>query len=221
MSVVLGKPVVPKHWLLDANVLFSEWMRWFLVALAQRHQATLYWTPQIERECYRNLVRLGRIHPEDAEVERTALPTRLNAVLLEQNHTNYLADVYSVDEKDRHVAGSALALRHQLGLPVGLVTWNLKDFPRKPLLKLGLVRFSPDELATELLKGDLAIKACLGHSVQLMQAGLSAQAPNHPTIYQTKASPLPASDHAWPLFLANNKMHKTAKLLGVGPSSLV
>jgi hypothetical protein len=137
VSVVLGKPEVPKHWLLDANVLFSEWTRWLMVALARHHGATLYYTPHIENECYRNLVRLGRLHPEDADRERAELPSRLNAVLLPQNHEPYLADVRQVDEKDRHVAASALALKHQLIQPVGLLTWNLKDFPRKPLVEAG------------------------------------------------------------------------------------
>lgn len=213
MSVVLGKPEVPKHWLLDANVLFSEWTRWLMVALARHHGATLYYTPHIENECYRNLVRLGRLHPEDADRERAALPSRLNAVLLPQNHEPYLADVRQVDEKDRHVAASALALKHQLHQPVGLLTWNLKDFPRKPLLKLGLVRFSPDELCLELLKNSGDIAANLAASVELMQSALASNSLQTPTVYQIKAQPLPCSIEEWLDFLARNRMHKTAKSL--------
>lgn len=212
MSVVLGKPEVPKHWLLDANVLFSEWTRWLMVALARQHGATLYFTPHIENECYRNLVRLGRLHPDDASVERAGLPQRLNAVLLPQNHEPYLADVRQVDEKDRHVAASALALRHQVQQPVGLLTWNLKDFPRKPLLKLGLVRMCPDELCVELLKTKTDIQTCLEQSVQLMQAGLAEQPSQNPTLYQSKASPLPQNHEDWIQFLGRNRMHKTAKV---------
>ena len=216
MSVVLGKPEVPKHWLLDANVLFSEWTRWLMVALARQHGATLYFTPHIENECYRNLVRLGRLHPDDAIVERVELPQRLNAVLLPQNHEPYLADVRQVDEKDRHVAASALALKHQLDHPVGLLTWNLRDFPRKPLLKLGLVRLSPDELCLELLKDADNIAACLALSVELMQASWATQSCMNPTVYQRKAQPLPRSIEEWLGFLARNRMHKTAKLLARG-----
>ena len=187
-----------------------------MVALARHHGATLYYTPHIENECYRNLVRLGRLHPEDADRERAELPSRLNAVLLPQNHEPYLADVRQVDEKDRHVAASALALKHQLIQPVGLLTWNLKDFPRKPLLKLGLVRFSPDELCLELLKdaGDIAAK--LAASVELMQSALASSSPQAPTVYQIKAQPLPCSIADWLDFLARNRMHKTAKLLARG-----
>ena len=216
MSVVLGKPEVPKHWLLDANVLFSEWTRWLMVALARHHGATLYYTPHIENECYRNLVRLGRLHPEDADRERAELPSRLNAVLLPQNHEPYLADVRQVDEKDRHVAASALALKHQLIQPVGLLTWNLKDFPRKPLLKLGLVRFSPDELCLELQKDARGVATILATSVGMMQSALLTQSALNPTTYQIKAQPLPSSIDEWLDFLARNRMHKTARLLARG-----
>lgn len=191
--------------------MFSEWTRWLLVALARRHEATLYWTPQIENECYRNLVRLGRLHPEDAELERVALPGRLGAVLLAQNHTPYLADVKQVDEKDRHVAGAALALKHQIQAPVGLLTWNLKDFPRKPLLKLGLVRLCPDELCLELIKNEKNQLAWLEQTSQMMQASLATQVLKFPTTYHTKAQPLPVTTEGWLQFLARNRMHKTAK----------
>lgn len=213
MSVVLGKPEVPKHWFIDANVIFSEWTRWLLVVLAQHHNATLYWTPHIENECYRNLVRLGRLHPEDAQAEREALASRLKATLLPQQHEPYLADVKQVDEKDRHVAGSALALKHQVQEPVGLITWNLKDFPRKPLLKLGLVRFSPDELCVELIKDPECLMPCLRQSILEMQTSLAVSAPRFATTYQAKAQALPLYVEDWPAFLARNRMHKTSRLL--------
>lgn len=213
MSVVLGKPDVPKHWLLDANILFSEWTRWLAVSLAKRHQATLYWTPHIENECYRNLVRLGRLHPDDAAVERIALPRRMNGVLLPQAHEPYLADVRSVDEKDRHVAASALALRHLVQEPVAILTWNLKDFPRKPLLKLGLVRFSPDELCLESLKKQGDALGCLVQTAEEMNSALATYTPIYPTAYQSKAAPLPVSIDDWLAFLARNKMHRTARML--------
>jgi hypothetical protein len=211
VSIVLGKPEVPQHWLLDANVLFSEWTRWLMVVLAQTHNARLYWTPHIENECYRNLVRLGRLHADDAEADRLGLPQRLNGVCLPQNHLPYLADVAQVEEKDRHVAGSALALKHQVQQPVGLVTWNLRDFPRKQLLKLGVVRYSPDELCEELTKPQGTTRVCLEQTACAMTRGLTACKPQNPTVYQLKAQPLPSDVEGWLEFLARNKMHRTAR----------
>lgn len=184
-----------------------------MVALAEHHNAALYWTPHIESECYRNLVRLGRLHPHDATIEQARLPVRLKATLLPQVHEPYLADVRQVDEKDRHVAASALALRHTVQQPVALLTWNLRDFPRKPLLKLGLVRLCPDEMCLELAKTREDIQAILLRAVELMQAGLASHPPQTPTIYQTKAMPLPKTELEWGAFLARNRMHKTARRL--------
>jgi hypothetical protein len=213
VSVVLGKPEVPFYWLLDANVLFSEWTRWLMVVLARHHEATLYWTPHIESECYRNLVRLGRLHSEDAFDERLTLPKLLNAVLLPQNHEPYLADVRQVDEKDRHVAASALSLKHQLQKPVGLITWNLKDFPRKPLLKLDLVRYSPDELCLDLLRDGRLALTCLEQSISLMNQELASRVVRYPTSFHGKVKALPTRFEEWSDFLARNKMYKTGKLL--------
>lgn len=215
MSVRLPEVPVPVHWLLDANVLFSEWARWLMVALAEKHGAMLYWTPHIENECFRNLVRLGRLHPDDAAVQRQALPTNMRATLLPTIHEPYVADVRMVDEKDRHVAGAALALRHRLQENVGLITWNLRDFPKKPLLKLGVVRLCPDELAQCLLPNSNVLNECLGRSVELMQQALGTQNLLSPTSYQLKAQPLPTGWEEWKAFLGRNRMHKAAKMLNV------
>jgi len=202
---------------LDANILFSEWTRWLCQTLADRHASTLYWTDQIEDECFRNLVRLGRLHAEDAKRDRIELATRHGATKLLIDHQPYCADVRAVHDKDRHVAATALALRHQVQSPVALITWNLKDFPRKPLLKLGVVRFSPDELCSELCAGAGSIQESLNQTNQTMLAGLVSSPPQFPTPFQNKASPLPVSPEQWAVFLARNKMHRTAKRLLSNP----
>jgi hypothetical protein len=124
-----------------------------------------------------------------------------------------VADVRAVDDKDRHVAASALALRHQVQAPVAVLTWNLKDFPRKPLLKLGLVRFSPDELCLELLKTPADVLGGLTQTAAEMNAALSAYTPMYPTEYQSRAAPLPVDVADWSAFLGRNKMYRTANLL--------
>lgn len=213
MSVVLSKPAVPKHWVLDANILFSEWTRWLCQTLADRNGCTLYWTDQIEDECFRNLIRLGRLHPDDAQRDRDSLATRHGATRLDIDHQPYCADVRAVHEKDRHVAATALALRHQLQSPVALLTWNLKDFPRKQLLKLGVVRFNLDELCVDLCPSAELIQSNLNQTNQSMVNGLMSSPPQFPTPFQSKASPLPVNAGQWQIFLARNKMHRTAKLL--------
>ncbi|MDX1669056.1 MAG: hypothetical protein R3194_06550, partial [Limnobacter sp.] len=122
MSVRIPEPAVPGHWLLDANVLFSEWARFFCSVLAQQYSASVFFTPLVEEEAFRNLVRLNRLSPEDAATRRQSLPLSLSAELDDSEASAYLADVAFVQEKDRPIAASALAAVHRLGCHVGLVT---------------------------------------------------------------------------------------------------
>jgi hypothetical protein len=213
------KPSVPKHWVLDANVLFSEWSLAFVHTLAQRCQAQLYWTPLIEHECFRNLVRLNRLHPEDAQTQQATLAHRLGACVLDGDYSAYWADVRAVDEKDRHVAATALALKHQTDQYVALLTWNVKDFPRKQLLKLGVVRYSLDDLACELLLADGAsVQPLLQASAQQLHDQLEKAPPkSHPTDFQLKAKPIPNTREEWLVFLARNRLYRLARLLQSHP----
>ncbi|HEX4880660.1 MAG TPA: hypothetical protein VFV39_12490 [Limnobacter sp.] len=216
MSVLLAEPEVPSHWLLDANVLFSEWCRTLMHILARGHSANLHWTNQIEHECYRNLVRLGRLHPVDAAEEQAGLAKHLKATLHVYADQTYLADVRAVEEKDRHVAATALALRHRFQTPVGLITWNLRDFPRRPLLKLGIVRYSPDELFTALRPNPADALSTLQDAALAMQSTLASRCRRHPTSFEQAARPLPGSVTEWIEFLGRNRQHKSARLIERG-----
>lgn len=203
--------------MLDANVLFSEWTRALCMALAQHRDACLYWTPVIADECFRNLKRLNRLHTDDAQAQQETLAQRMGAHVLEYDHSAYLADVRCVDEKDRHVAATALALRHRLNQPVALLTWNLKDFPRKNLLKLGVVRYNLDELLVELVKTRQAkADELLNNSLVRLQHLLESAPLAHPTDYQLRARPLPENAEEWVQFLARNKMHRVSAMLQRG-----
>ncbi|MCQ8896932.1 PIN domain-containing protein [Limnobacter humi] len=213
MSVLLAKPALPKHWVLDANVLFSDWCRALLLELAQRHGATLHWTPVIENECFRNLVRLQRLSEADGIAHRAALPTVMSAQVLTDDYTACVADVKCVDEKDRHVAAAALHLKHRLAQPVAVVTWNIRDFPRKNLLKLGVVRYTPDEVLLDIcpepsLLLDL-LQASLGRLAVILQ-----QLPVHePSPHRQQGRPAPETPAQWLDFLDRNRLHRTARCL--------
>lgn len=206
-------PPTPAHWVLDANILFSEWGRWLMVTLANAAPANLYWTELIEEECYRNLVRLGRIHPEDASRQRRVLSTHMNAKVESAPGETLALDLKSVHEKDRHVAATALSLRHRHNTPVGLITWNIKDFPKRALLKLGVVRYTPDELALDVWKTAQQGLNALQTASQNMIL-FHAECPvMHVTDYQQKARPLPVSENDWLEFLGRNRLHKLSRLL--------
>jgi hypothetical protein len=57
------------------------------------------------------------------------------------------------DPKDHHVIAAALAKRARCGLPrsptVLVMTWNLKDFNRSEMRRLGVDAFNPDKLLSQ------------------------------------------------------------------------
>lgn len=214
MSVLLVKPALPRHWLLDANILFSDWCRALMLELAELHGATLHWTPVIENECFRNLVRLQRLSGDDAQAHRAVLPEAMSARVLEGDYSACLPDVKCVDEKDRHVAAAALHLKHRLAQPVALVTWNVRDFPRKNLLKLGVVRYTPDELLMELC--DMTTKPyleVLQGSLIRLDVLLKQLPVGAPTLYRTQGRLSPNNLTEWLNFLDRNRLHCTARAL--------
>lgn len=61
--------------------------------------------------------------------------------------TAFEAGLRHSDRKDWHVAAAGIAVAtHEPGRPVSVVTWNIKDFSRSELRKLGLGLTDPDRL---------------------------------------------------------------------------
>ncbi len=204
---------MPKIWVLDANVLFSDWARALLYCLAEHHRAQLCWSRLIEDEVFRNLVRLNRLTAEDANIQRAGMATLLNGIILPEANPVYFPDLKCVDDKDRHVAALALDLHHQHQSMIGLVTWNSKDFPRKPLMKKGVVRYSPDDLMYALIPkpedGQRLLQASL-NEVLVFKQKLPLQ---EPTEYLNRAKPWPDCEESWKDFLSRNRMHRVSKAI--------
>lgn len=213
MSVRLPEPPIPTRWLLDANVIFSEWSRLFCVEMAQRHSATLFFTPLIEEEAFRNLLRLGRVSELDAARQRQQLAEVLGAKILHTDCSPYLADVKFVDAKDQPIAATALQMHHEFQSDIGLITWNVKDFPRKQLLKKRVVRYTPDELAVALCKlQGVSASELLEATLQRLKNHFDAHSLLEPTSYALKAKPLPTDFESWQDFLKRNRLNNLAKL---------
>lgn len=216
MTVKIPEPPIPSVWVLDANVLFSDWARALLLCLSSLAGARLCWSPLVEDEAFRNLVRLGRLTPEDAQSQRQAMAVWMQAQLLPQANPAYFDDLKSVDEKDRHVAALALELHHQQQAYIGLVTWNSKDFPRKPLMKKGIVRYSPDDLAFLMLSNPRSEPSPLQFLESTLQEVLNfkSQHPlSAPTEFAQRARPWPQTGDEWQDFLTRNRMHRLSRFL--------
>lgn len=211
MSVKIPEPPVPKVWVLDANVLFSDWARALLSCLAKHHRAQLCWSRLIEDEVFRNLVRLNRLTAADADTQRAGMSMLLEGTILPEANPAYFPDLKCVDEKDRHVAALALELHHQQQSMIGLITWNSKDFPRKPLLKKGIVRYSPDDLMFALMDNPQQGEEMLQHSLDQTLAFKQQIPLQEPTEYLNRARPWPDSKESWKDFLSRNRMHRVSR----------
>lgn len=199
-------------------MLFSEWSALFCSVLAARHGARVVYTPLIEEEAFRNLVRLGRISQADAVRLRAIYPQEIPATVLATDPSGYLADVRFVHEKDRPIA--AAALQHSIleGQQVGLLTWNIRDFPRKPLLKKGVVRYTPDELAVRLSKLNSWNPFVLITETQARLQKFQRDYPQiEPTDFQQKARPWPESREQWADFLKRNRLLNLNSLIAKHP----
>lgn len=214
MSVRIPEPPIPDYWLLDANVLFSDWSRFFCAALAERVQAQLFYTPLTEEEAFRNLVRLNRLSEADAATRRQNLSEVLPAVRDETDANAYLADLQFVQEKDRPIAASALKAVHDRNKSVGLLTWNVKDFPRKQLLKKQVVRYTPDELAVKIVtETGWSTKQLLENAMEKVQDFAKNYPLLEPTEFSQRSQPIPQNLEQWLEFLKRNRLNLVGRKL--------
>lgn len=134
---------------LDANVLYSAFLRDVLLRLAAAALYRPYWSDRIHAEWMRNLLaHRPDLSPETLARTRAGMdaffPDALvaGADALEERFTG-------VAPEDRHVAAAALGAGARL-----IVTQNLRDFPPAALSPFGIVAASPDEFIRLLIASD-------------------------------------------------------------------
>jgi predicted nucleic acid-binding protein len=120
---------------LDANVLYGQYLRSFLVYVALTKVAVFRWTDRILDECFEDLTR----NREDLAPEVLAKTRQLmNAAIPDVLVTGYEVLESSLqlpDPNDRHVLAAAIRCGAQ-----AIVTFNRKDFPEEVLIDLGASR---------------------------------------------------------------------------------
>lgn len=190
------------HIFLDANALFSDWQRAVWLSLADELTGIhLHHSDLVLDECFRNLLRLEHLTPSGAEQARQQWLNHPRVSGIDAFDA-YFEDVRSVHEKDRHVAAAALKCRHLHQVPdVQLLTWNVRDFPRPALKRVGVVRISPDEFLLQMFKRDaVLVHRVLQSSLQLAQTHRARMA-DALSLYQQRASGFPSCASEWPDFL--------------------
>ena len=130
---------------LDANVLYPQFLRDVLLRLAAAEIFVPRWTDRIQREWMRNLAR----DRPDIPAERIARVRKLMEEAFPEaqvkGYRTYEKLFPGVHHKDRHVSAAAV----KAGAAV-IVTWNLRDFPPDALSPHGISAIDPDRFIAGL-----------------------------------------------------------------------
>ncbi|MBY5413316.1 PIN domain-containing protein [Rhizobium leguminosarum] len=161
-----SKPPVAVY---DACVLYPFHLRNVLIQCAFDGLVEARWTDDIHGEWMRNLAaNTPGLPTERLELTRD----RMKAVLPEADVANYrplIEDLKLPDRDDRHVLAAAIA-----GKASVIVTWNLKDFPRRDLRPYGITSKSPDDFLADL---HIAFPEALLSSARLARLNLRKTMP--------------------------------------------
>jgi len=141
------RPVV----VLDACVLYPAAQRDFFMWLAAGGAIQAHWTNEIHEEWMRNVERDYHVARSVLERVRRLMDRAAGDALIGRyrQHQSLFA---KTDTKDRHVAAAAVAARKRSEVDiVKIITWNVGDFDRKELAKVGVVAETPDAFLCRLL----------------------------------------------------------------------
>lgn len=133
----------------DASVLYPAPVRDLLLQLAFSNLCRAHWTNDIHDEWIRNLLQ-NRPDLTSGQLQRTR--ELMNAGVRDCLVENYSALIPSLDlpdSDDRHVLAAAIVAQVDL-----IITYNLRDFPRRNLKTHGIEAQHPDKFIGGLLNID-------------------------------------------------------------------
>lgn len=133
---------------LDTCVLLKARVSDVIMDLRAEGLFSAHWTENIDEEFLRNIQLAFKVSEAGAHRRLTAMKARCPEWEVFMTSADFSAVPKQVDQKDRHVAAAALALRHAADkdredeadqpYDVILVTDNVKDFAKKQMAKLGV-----------------------------------------------------------------------------------
>ncbi|NOZ52417.1 MAG: PIN domain-containing protein [Gammaproteobacteria bacterium] len=115
---------------LDANVLYSYFMRDLLLSLFANKLYEAKWTDRINGEWVEHLLE-NKPNLERDNIERTVqLMNKISPspIIELEDYEGLIETLDLPDKNDRHVLAAAIASKAS-----NIVTWNLKDFPNRLL----------------------------------------------------------------------------------------
>lgn len=109
-----------------------------------------YWTNEIHEEWMRNVERDYGIARSVLERVRTLMDRAAGDALI-THYRQHERLFTKTDARDRHVAAAAVAARKRAKADVvTIITWNLGDFDRRELAKVGVAAENPDDFLCRL-----------------------------------------------------------------------
>lgn len=147
--------------ILDANVLYPFLLRDLLLSLAQQYLYVPKWSDDIEREWSSHL---KQDRPDIEPDKITHIIREMNRSFKNAKVTGYdklISDLQLPDPDDRHVLAAAIVSQAKV-----IVTFNLKDFDTKELLKHDIDAVHPDNFVISLIdQGEEQAKSALRNMV--------------------------------------------------------
>jgi predicted nucleic acid-binding protein len=132
--------------LYDACVLYPAPLRDLLMHLALTDLYRAKWTNEIHDEWIRNvLANRGDLSRKLLERTRDLMNSHVRDCLID-GYQELIQTLSLPDKDDRHVLAAAIHAKCAV-----IVTYNLKDFPKKTLDKYGIEAQHPDEFITHLI----------------------------------------------------------------------
>jgi len=142
---------------LDACVLMSGVVRPLLLRLAAAGRFRPVWSERIGQEWRRNAARIWQVEPALLDAQWQAMQEAFPQADCGEVDA-WKADLRYSDPKDWHVIAAGRAARSRTpGAPACVLTWNLKDFNRTELRRLGLAVLDPDRLLAGWWPGHAAL----------------------------------------------------------------
>ena len=136
--------------LLDANVLYGQYIRNFLMYLAQTRVVRFRWTEAILDECFENLkANRPDLDPSRLEQTKRLMMTRVVNDAVVTGYQGLIDTLELPDPDDRHVLAAAIMCHAQT-----IMTFNRRDFPDSVLEPLGIKAVRPDEVILDLIDLD-------------------------------------------------------------------
>lgn len=127
-------------------MLMSGIVRPLLLRLAEAGRFRPVWSERIGQEWRRNAARIWQVEPALLEAQWRAMQRAFPQADCGEIDA-WKADLRYSDPKDWHViAAGRAALARAPGAPACVVTWNIRDFNRSELRRLGLGVADPDRL---------------------------------------------------------------------------